>query len=559
MPYSLKASDAETLGGHPVSDFTLKNALPAGGTNITQINVGSGITGGGTGPTVTLGLSTSYLQSLGNQAYPQLTGVNTLTGVNKYTAGNLQISGSPALSVANVSASSPITVAASGNAIKIGLSDSALLTLGNGVYAQLGAANTFTKAQTFASGQTFPGTATLAGNNTFAGSNSFSKAITFANGQTFPGTGNGTITGITTTAPLSGSGTSGSIALSLNTSSLESTLNGVYAQLGAANTFTTNQLVRSSASHGIDSEDSSNGSAAVYGQDETADSSGVTGLGDTGTFGFAVGGGDENIGTLGVFSTFSNEFSTYLSEYANSGIGIGVWGDGGPGSVSGNGIIATSDSGNGIAAYAASQYAPIYGESDYVGSSQYAALFAVVDYNTGGACDIDIFGNMDCSGSFTGDNATSDNRQIETYSVQSSENWIEDFGSAHLASGRAVVSLDPTFVKIVNTGVTYHVFLTPKGESENLYVTNQSASGFEVREAHGGTSAIEFDYRIVAKRTGKESLRLVDKTEFNKNRHPSSLRDVQARNHQAGVAKRPLPAAIGGVKMTNRAAEPAKP
>ena len=64
--------------------------------------------------------------------------------------------------------------------------------------------------------------------------------ITFASGQTFPGTGtgDGTITGITTTSPLSRSGTSGSVALSLNTSALETTLNGVYPQLGAANTFT---------------------------------------------------------------------------------------------------------------------------------------------------------------------------------------------------------------------------------------------------------------------------------------------------------------------------------
>jgi hypothetical protein len=155
-PYSLKASDSETLGGHPVSDFTLKSALPAGGTDITQINVGSGVTGGGTGPTVTLGLSSTYLEQLGNQIYPQLTGTNKLTGKNTYTAGNLLLGTSPALSVANVSATSPITVTGSGNTVKIGLSDSALLTLGDSVYAQLGAANTFTKPITFASGRHSP-------------------------------------------------------------------------------------------------------------------------------------------------------------------------------------------------------------------------------------------------------------------------------------------------------------------------------------------------------------------------------------------------------------------
>ena len=40
--------------------------------------------------------------------------------------------------------------------------------------------------------------------------------INFSPSQTFPG-GSGTITGITTTSPLTGSGTSGSVALGLNT------------------------------------------------------------------------------------------------------------------------------------------------------------------------------------------------------------------------------------------------------------------------------------------------------------------------------------------------------
>lgn len=241
-PYSLKSSDAETLGGHPATDFVLtgskKAAQPASGTDITQINVGSGVTGGGTGPTVTLGLSSSYLETLGNEIYPQLGGTNTLTGKNTFTAGKLLLGTSPVLSVANVLASSPVTVTPSGNTVKIGLSDSALLTLGNSVYAQLGAANTFTKPITFASGQTFPGTISLSANNAFTGSDSFSKPVTFASGQTFPGTGAGTITGVTTTSPLTGSGTSGSVAIALNTSALETALGSVYAGLSAGNSFT---------------------------------------------------------------------------------------------------------------------------------------------------------------------------------------------------------------------------------------------------------------------------------------------------------------------------------
>jgi hypothetical protein len=69
--------------------------------------------------------------------------------------------------------------------------------------------------------------------------------ITFAPHQAFPiaGTGGGTITGITTASPLTGSGTSGSVALGLNTAALTTTLNGSYAQLHAANLFVGNQTV----------------------------------------------------------------------------------------------------------------------------------------------------------------------------------------------------------------------------------------------------------------------------------------------------------------------------
>jgi hypothetical protein len=65
----------------------------------------------------------------------------------------------------------------------------------------------------------------------------------------------------------------------------------------------------------------------------------------------------------------------------------------------------------------------------------------------------------------------------------------------------------------VNAGVEYHVFLTPKGDSEGLYVSKETPQGFEVHEQRGGHSNIAFDYRIMAKRIGYEKIRLADLTE----------------------------------------------
>jgi len=90
-----------------------------------------------------------------------------------------------------------------------------------------------------------------------------------------------------------------------------------------------------------------------------------------------------------------------------------------------------------------------------------------------------------------------------------SENWFEDFGSAKLKEGKAVVEIDPTFVETVNTDVDYHVFLTPRGQCMGLYVANQKGTSFEVGELNGGKSDVSFSYRIVAKRKGYEDQRLV--------------------------------------------------
>jgi hypothetical protein len=66
----------------------------------------------------------------------------------------------------------------------------------------------------------------------------------------------------------------------------------------------------------------------------------------------------------------------------------------------------------------------------------------------------------------------------------------------------------------VNAGSDYHVFLTPKGECRGLYISKESATGFEVHELGGGRSNVAFDYRVVALRRGYENVRLEDQTEM---------------------------------------------
>ena len=82
--------------------------------------------------------------------------------------------------------------------------------------------------------------------------------------------------------------------------------------------------------------------------------------------------------------------------------------------------------------------------------------------------------------------------------MESPEHWFEDFGTAKLRGGRAVVKLDADFAKVITRD--YRVFLTPEGDCRGLYVRRKSAVSFEVRELMGGSSSVAFSYRIVGRR-----------------------------------------------------------
>lgn len=152
---------------------------------------------------------------------------------------------------------------------------------------------------------------------------------------------------------------------------------------------------------------------------------------------------------------------------------------------------------------------------------------------TGLGCWIDTSGSLNCSGA---KHAVvpihGSQRKVALSAIESPKNWFEDFGSAQLSAGEAVVDLEPDFAQTVNTGVEYHVFLTPRGECEGLYVASTTASGFEVRELHHGSSSVAFDYRIVALRKNFENIRLEDHT---KDPDPAKVLKAKEQSAQAKV------------------------
>jgi hypothetical protein len=95
------------------------------------------------------------------------------------------------------------------------------------------------------------------------------------------------------------------------------------------------------------------------------------------------------------------------------------------------------------------------------------------------------------------------------YCEEAAEVYFTDYGSSRLTAGRAHIELDPIFLQTVTIDDAHPlmVFVQPNGETNGMYVEKHGAS-FDVIERGGGASNAPFDYRIVARRKGYESLRL---------------------------------------------------
>lgn len=422
---------------------------------------------------------------------------------------------------------------------------------------------------TFASGQTFPGAGTVTsvgsgagltgGPITTSGSLSIATAgvtnamlqhpsLTVAAGTDLTGGGSVSLGGTTTlnvdtskVPQLASSNTfaatqhiTGDIDVTGNVSagSVVSGQQGIFNGSGTEGVYgqttgTVGVLGVSNVNRSVEGDDYAVGGLSVFG-DELASSGNTLGvLGQTfSPTAISVEGANFGGGGYGVYgyedrpdTTGANAAGVRGEHYSGSSLGAGlefasgVWGD--TSDIYGVGMLATADSGNAMAVFNNSTTDTTMYITNFEESTGSAFVLDISSFY-GGYCNFLANGTLSCSGGLTTVVPTESNKKVQVYSVQSPENWFEDFGSGQLAGGVARVQLETTFAQTVNVGVDYHVFVTPKGDCKGLYVTNENAGGFEVHELGGGQSNIAFDYRIVARRKGYENLRLADATEIAK-------------------------------------------
>jgi len=227
--------------------------------------------------------------------------------------------------------------------------------------------------------------------------------------------------------------------------------------------------------------------------------------------GLTLSGGDTGVSGSG---------STY-GVYGSSSNNWGVMGTGPTGvkgtSTNGFGVHGVSSTGDGV--HGEGNYGVHgRGSSGVVGASTVSGGYGIRGVASGGAGtnyagyfdgNVQINGNQTVTGTKSAVVDTQDYGTRTLYSLESPENWFEDFGTGQLANGEAVIIIEPIFAETVNLTDDYHIFLTPLGDCA-LYVQEKSPTSFTVRAMGGQTCSIPFDYRIVAKRLGYEDLRLAE-------------------------------------------------
>jgi hypothetical protein len=231
---------------------------------------------------------------------------------------------------------------------------------------------------------------------------------------------------------------------------------------------------------GVGVAGSSSSGDAVYGSATTG-----TGLFGSSISGHGVGGFGSSNSSAGVYGQARTSYGVYGT--TSSGDGYGVLGN-------------VTDAGIGV-----------YGGSpNGYGLEGQSGNLPLVLKNPAGTIvfQVDAAGNTAFSGNLLAIARTPGGQRANAFSARTTQPTIEDTGTARLVDGKAVVALDAAFSATIERAAKYRVFLTADGETHELYVAAKTPASFTIREAQGGRSTVDVDYRIVATVAGQSGQRM---------------------------------------------------
>lgn len=157
----------------------------------------------------------------------------------------------------------------------------------------------------------------------------------------------------------------------------------------------------------------------------------------------------------------------------------------------------------------------IYYGGYFAGGQDYTGVFNggnagtnanAVDYAYVGArfgtTNYKIIGNGSVSTIIDGEN---DKKHV-MFAPESPEILFQDYGVGQLVNGQVRIAIDPILAKniYVDENHPLKVFVQLKGDCNGVYVTDESSTGFTVKELQSGTSNVKFSYQIVANRADRK-------------------------------------------------------
>ncbi|MBA2610338.1 MAG: hypothetical protein H0U95_00100 [Bacteroidetes bacterium] len=256
------------------------------------------------------------------------------------------------------------------------------------------------------------------------------------------------------------------------------------------------------------------GSAGVRGIGNTLNGNGVSGVGQSATaFGFR--GSNSNASGTGAVINGNGVGATYLitgGGAAITGSVMGVWGrvtdaTGTGGIFSGNAAGATNIVGGsgvsgvgtniGVAGFSSSLLNGVLRAGGYfdTGAGQ---SFAYVGART----TLNVIRKIEGNGTVNTVVKDLNDKQVVLSAPEAPENLFQDFGQGQLVNGKVHITIDPIFTKniIVNEKHPLRVFIQLKGDCNGVFVSNETATGFDVVELKGGATNTKFSYFITANR-----------------------------------------------------------
>ncbi len=225
-----------------------------------------------------------------------------------------------------------------------------------------------------------------------------------------------------------------------------------------------------------------------------------------GTFGANVYG--NYWGALGYRTSGSLSYGGYFTSFtsgggkgsqANTGIGIGAWGD----------------------LMGADIHGKVYGI--YAEGGNYAM------YSNG----VVFKNNLDVH---LQENGTETSTVL--YTNVSTDVTVQTSGYATLSDGKVSIDFDPAFAAAVSTETPVVVTVTPTGSSNGVYLAEVSGKGFKVAENNDGKSSVTISYIAIGKRAGYENPNLpreVISADYNQNLARGLHNDADTQTDSEGL------------------------